>query len=655
MRLLRRTLRGRKALANLVLELRVPELDVPLMPGKQQAVLQEYRDLIASVVMVCPSLERLLGLALPYTHEFDRLTHALSTRRNLKEHAWIIGENADVAERSKQQQRSPSDALDQCQVYQFLNYHVSWSRLETLMLHSLGSVGALEHGVFLRMFNFLPSLRHLAVSDFDADDFTDRTLLFLPPLVSLRLEGLPGVTENGLAHYSSRPEAHMLTSLTLIEQNISSLLIISKILASLRCLDKFSIRQTDTAPTLPEGGMFFQPLLASSTVKHLHWDVASPNPASALDSALAPGGPKNTSTPNAHLAQSILHDGFPLLRTVRAPNDIDPLGALQAVCRPARNAQIMIPPDRYSLPRSSHGSTSKRPLAMPGGNNLTSARIRAQTLIDMAAKDTESGMKVVVTDHSDMLPSLSSTFSDSSSEQEADDKYGILEPLKTTPQRDQQPSSSTRTKPSPVIKVHESTFPSYMGKIRTGTASDQMASSNPRFKLLPDVPSSDADGGLTSWNHFLNANQTFAYVPPSPSPAPLPAAPLGRAYSGSSMADETIPSPSPTTSRFNIWGSSSSSSNANANNNNNNNNTNNNSVSNNAKPAPPGSPGRSPASPTKAVASSNASDQPFWARDTCNGSWNQSHKLGKDWWVHAERERAGSRSFATMVTVDRLF
>ncbi|KMU71792.1 hypothetical protein CISG_00102 [Coccidioides immitis RMSCC 3703] len=94
LKLLRRTLRERKLLANAVLELRVPELDLLISTGKYHAGLQEYVDLVASVVMVCPNLERLLGITLPYTHEFDRLTHALSTRKKLREHAWIIGENA---------------------------------------------------------------------------------------------------------------------------------------------------------------------------------------------------------------------------------------------------------------------------------------------------------------------------------------------------------------------------------------------------------------------------------------------------------------------------------------------------------------------------------------------------------------------------------
>src|SRR5882762_4519356 len=104
LKLLRRTLRERKLLANLVLELRVPEMDAASIAiGKQNAQWQDYRDLVASVVMVCPNLERLLGFTVSYHHEFDRLTYALSTRKKLKEHAWIIGDFSDTAERSRSQ------------------------------------------------------------------------------------------------------------------------------------------------------------------------------------------------------------------------------------------------------------------------------------------------------------------------------------------------------------------------------------------------------------------------------------------------------------------------------------------------------------------------------------------------------------------------
>ncbi|PGH23319.1 hypothetical protein AJ80_02571 [Polytolypa hystricis UAMH7299] len=661
LRLLRRTLRERKTLANAVFELRVPELDVSLVSNaKQSAVLQEYRDLIASVVMVCPNLEHLLGFSLPYNHEFDRLTHALSTRKKLKEHAWIIGQNVEVAERSKHQ---PSGLLDQIQVFQFLNFHTSWSNLETLVLHSLDSKGVMEHGVFLRMFNFLTSLRHLSVSCFDGEDFTDRTLLFLPPLVSLRLDSLRGVSEQGLARYTSRPEAQNIESLTLIEQNVTSLLVVSKILASLTHLERFSMVQVTTALTLPDEGMVFQPLLASSNLKHLHWDIASLNPGAALnklDSTPSLKDLRNFNTANSHLAQSILNAGFPQLQTLRAPLDIDPLGALQSVCRPTRHGQIMLHSDRYSLPRSSHGSMPKRPLALPGGNNLTSARIRAQTLIDMPPKDNDSGIKVLITDHS------------------------ALNGVPQFPTEGPAPPKKKKSIPTPktlsAITVHEFVLPGCIGRVGRSAAT-RSNPSIPHFTLSPDISGFDADGGLVSWRHILASNQTFLFASPSLTLS------VDRVSTGSTTMSDDIPSPSPTSatpsSRFSSWGSNTST------------------ASSGPGPGigggltlntkslggigggPLSAPSpRSPTSPTSpsmttmmghysqfspsalptptttsGAGGNNNSSRPFWARDACNGSWNQRHnsKSGKDWWMHVERERLGVDDWTENARLVQLF
>ncbi|OAX84589.1 hypothetical protein ACJ72_01042 [Emergomyces africanus] len=647
LRLLRRSLRERKLLANAVFELRVPDLEVATGGnGKQNITVQEYRDLVASVVMVCPNLERLVGLSLPYHHEFDRLTHALSTRKKLKEHAWIIAENPEISARLNKQ---TSDLLDSGQVFQFLNYHTSWSNLETLMVHSLDSGGVMGHGVFLRMFNFLPCLRHLTICGFHADDFTDRTLLFFPQLTSLRLENLPGLTGNGLGHYSTRPEARALQSLTLIELNISSLLIISKIFASLRKLERFSIVQTKTVPTLSDGGMVFQPLLASSVLKHLHWDVACPDTNGSLNDfhSFPPlSSLSKYNTANSHLAQSILNSGFPYLESLRAPHDMDPLGALQAVCRPARNGQIMVPADRYSLPRSSHGSIPKRPLALPGGNNLTSARIRGQTLIDKASKSNEMGIKFIVSDHSGAfkLPNPLA-FSSPTSESRLHYTYDILGPL------EKNGFASPCEKVPHGITVHEFTLPLCMGRV-CSSSSTTVAAPPPRFKLTPDIPGSDTDGGLISWRHFLSSNQTLAYSGATGlSTAASSPLPTDRINTGSSVNDETITlSSSSSPSLFGSWGIGGTST-ANSN--------------YNQRPSQPLSP-RTPAplSPTMQMGNSQTSagagawtGQPLWSvREPCDGSWNRGHKSGKDWWSHVERDRPLTNGIsADIVRLEQLF
>lgn len=588
--------------------------------------------------MVCPNLERLVGLTPPYYHEFDRLTHALSTRKQLKEQTWIIGENAEVKERSRCQ--SPPGLLDQHQVYQFLNYHASWSKLETLMLESFNMRGIMEHGTFLRMFNLLPSLRHLCLSGFDSDDFTDRTLLFLPPLVSLRLENLRGVTENGIAHYASRPEAKCLQSLSLIEQNITSLLVISKILASLRRLERFNIVQTSTTPTLPSDLLVFQPLLASSSLQYLHWDIASIDPVAALgklDSIPFTGQLRDVDSPNSHLAQSIMNEGFPSLKSMRAPSDIEPPGALQSVCRPARNSRVMLPSDRYSLPRSYHGSTGSNALkmpALPAGNNLVSARIRAQTLIDLMAKDTRSGMKVLVTDHSETyVPLLVQIPSVLDTEPEIDDIYDILGPLK----KKQTAVPLTPNCPSGVVKVREFTIPSCMGQVSfSPTSTTSTGPKVPRFNLRPDVEGADSDGGLIAWRHLHASNQThmFATGCSNSSSSNTSGTNTNTATTTTTSSSpvqggkEDPPSPGKTLSRFPTWGSGTGGS------------------------VPP-----TPTSPGPCTGLAYASSTPPWAanEDTCTGSWNQGHKGGKEWWSHIERPRPDSGTADELVTADQFF
>ncbi|CAG8879116.1 unnamed protein product [Penicillium nalgiovense] len=593
LKLLRRTLRERKLLANLVYELRVPQLDLLFTTTKQGPQWQEYRDLVASVVMVCPNLERLLGLSIPYHHEFDRLTHALSTRKKLKEHTWVLGEPAEVSELSPRDDSCPG-SLGPSQMFEFLNYHTSWTNLETLMLYGLNGNGALEPSISLRMFNLLPSLRNLCITSFNKDSFDDNTLMCLPPLESLRLENLPGITDVGLSQYTSRPESLSLRTLVLIEQNVESLLVISKILASLRGLERFKIVQTEKCPILPGDHMIFQPILASSTLKYLHWDVACPDPGTALtqlDTLPFQKPTKPFNTPNYHLAQSIISAGFPQLEALRAPSDVEPPGALQAVCRPILKGQALLRSDRYSLPRSSHGSVNTRPLALPAGNNLTSARIRAQTFIDMAAKDTEAG-----------VPNCQ--FEDEP-DQEMDD-YGIWAACERFKHKDND-YSGPKT-------VYEFRMPTMMG--RSGFRDPATGASIPHFILRPDITGQELDGGLIGWKQLLASNQSLSY-----------AAGVGvNCFSSGSPAippPEEPMSPSSSISRFG-WGSLSGRSMT-------------------------GTSPTTPTTPLTPISSALGSALP-WEKDTCTGTWN--HKAGRDWWFHMERDRPGN---SELVDVKQLF
>ena len=575
-------------LGALVKELIVPDPAIPpdLSHGKPNPQFVEYRDLLASLVMVCPNLERMQGFYTFYNHQFDRLTHALSTRKRMKEHVWIISENEAVTERSHYQ--TAPGLLDEHQVYQFMHYHYSWSQLETLMFCSPGGTGVLEHELFVRIFQLLPSLKHLCVSSFDGDDFMDQTLLALPALASLRLEECPGISEQGLSRWAATPGAKSLESLSLIHQNVVDILTISKILTSLPRLLKFSIVQADVSPSLPDDLMVFQPVMASPTLKHLHWDVApSGHYTSTKYHADLPPTNQKIQTANSHLAASILQAGFPSLLTLRAPQDLDPPGVLQDVCRPTANAQILLPADRYGLPPKSAGKKSAMPDSLPTNNSLHAARIRAQSYIDAASSSEKDFCRVIVTDHSNYGPSRhesnSSHYSVSTDPTNPEDLFSESEDprLDTSVDRPLSPSTPSRNEVSAAIfsmlslgdsttetktmsisrsasaqflKVEEFAIRPFLGRISVSVSSPASLTFNPpRFNLLPDVPGYDTEGGIVGWADLLRLKEKD-----------------DRAVNG-----------------------------------------------------------------------------PAWIRDGCTGRWNQGCAKGADWWKHTERERRGGTTIGT--------
>ncbi|MCJ1318502.1 hypothetical protein MMC15_003832 [Xylographa vitiligo] len=355
LKLLRRTLRERRILAQFVRELKVPNLQPESGEFSTETI-----DTVASIVMACPNFEKLVGFYPTYNHTFNRLTYALSTRRKLKEHIWIVGENEEITARSQMQ--LPPGLMDTQQAASFIQCHDCWSSLTTLFLHAQPNA-ILEHDIFISVFERLPSLLHLAISSFDIDDFNDETLRYIPPLQSLRLESLSGITCDGLSRYASSAAALPLHSLSLLALSISSLQLISKLLANLNSLTRFSISQ-ELSPTLP-ADMFiiFQPLLASASLTYLHWDIRSPLASTATD----------------HLASSIRAHGFPALRAIRAPADPD--GTLQALCKP--RAQIALPSDKYNTTAAALRKTNPSLYA----RTLHAARETAQQRI-VAARNT---------------------------------------------------------------------------------------------------------------------------------------------------------------------------------------------------------------------------------------------------------------------------
>ena len=508
------------------------------------------------------------------------------------------------------------------------------------MLYAVNGKSALEPSVFLRMFTHLPSLRNLCVSNFDANAFGDSTLVCLPPLESLRLENLAGVTDSGLSQYCATPEARSLKSLSLIEPNLDSLLILSKIFSSLPLLERFTIVQTNKNPSLSEADIVFQPFLASSSLKHMHWDISSPYSAVSLskfDSNSLQKTQKGSRAPNFLLAQSILAAGFPQLETLRAPSDIDPVGVLQGVCRPIPKGQALLASDRYGLPRGSHGSGSSRGSALPAGNSLSSARIRAQTLMDIA-RDSDTGTKFVITDYSDSyvpdFPEDASSFEEDEEEDEGDEGQqhqeetrGKIDDVNFEEEGSRQTEESQREDnqiqtphnhediEGPVI-LHEFRLPAFVG--RAGTRDVLQNVSIPHFIIQPDVPGTDIDGGLTGWKHLLCSSQSLKnhhqHEPDTTND--------NRSSSSLSPIEERPISPSSGGGGANRLGRTSPGTGTSGN-----------------RSTMVSSPVTT--TPPTGMGPSNASIPP-WEKDVCTGAWNSKHKNGKDWWYHVERDRPAS-------------
>ena len=325
LKLLRRTLRGRIFLAQHVRELKVPRLHIEGDPIPKDMI-----NLVASVIMACPNLEKLDDFHPVYSHEFDRLTHALSTRRRLNEQMWLIGENAAVTQRSHKQ-LAPG-LMDLEQKATFVQYHSAWAALTTLFLYSPNQ-GIIEKDIFVNMKNDmdprkirgpgilhrLPSLKHLCIANFDMDDFDDFTLQHLPAVHSLRLQDLEGVTFWGLSEFSRTRNAFSIRNLSLVNLDITYISAISNLCLHLKNLKRFTLVQ-DTSPEVTPGEIVFQPIIASHQLEYLHWDIVVPG--SAYD----------------NLVSSIRAEGFPRLRAIRAPSDH--YGQIQALCKPRSCVEI---------------------------------------------------------------------------------------------------------------------------------------------------------------------------------------------------------------------------------------------------------------------------------------------------------------------------
>lgn len=350
LKLLRRTLRERHLMARHVRELHLPDFQTMY----QQAGIEreEIVNLVASLVMACPSLEQLVGFHIPFTQSFDRLSYALATRPKLRERVWLLSEPADWYPDKEDEDEANNYYLAACDpTERFLDLNSAHPLLSTLVLHrSSGDFApTLNFRAIIGTLRQLPMLQHLSVSELPATSFTNMTLNALPPrLRSLRLENLPGVNDKGLQKFATSHLATSLEKLALINLEVSSLITITNILSEhLSKLQRFTIAQYRTpdlhsrsslpdfsGPSLTfihfefrsQSGPPIDPF-SPETRKSMEFPFATPEPISCLATSL--------------LAMNIKEGAFPALRRVRIPHD--PQGLIQALCKP--RATALLPSD----------------------------------------------------------------------------------------------------------------------------------------------------------------------------------------------------------------------------------------------------------------------------------------------------------------------
>ncbi|KAJ4396730.1 hypothetical protein N0V93_000951 [Gnomoniopsis smithogilvyi] len=388
--LLRRTLRADPKLAATVRFLKVPAL-----PDDAPMDVMEYHDIVASVVMACPNLQRLDGFYPIYNHGESRLFNALSSREELKEMTWVVDAmSLDVegsrsgghkAKSSKSKNRhsrhqssvssiwNPNSYLSAAHANKFVRHHMGWSKLTHLTIHCLPGAQLHTPNSLLNVVQtYLTSLQSLHLSHVPPQAFNDGNLLCLPkPLQKLTLSHCTGVTSAGLSAFATSPSAQSLEKFTLMHQNLDTLAVVVRLLANLTRLTTFSLVQP-TAPVLPDDelGFLMMPYLGSNSLRFLHWDI--------FESAISTraGDLPGTKTDDI-LARSIAANGFPNLRFLRVP--CDPDGMYQALCRPKERADL--PGDRYRNGLVNQASSTARSVSGGATRSNTTAGEQLNTVI----------------------------------------------------------------------------------------------------------------------------------------------------------------------------------------------------------------------------------------------------------------------------------
>lgn len=347
LKLLRRTLRERRALANMVREVHIPDFQALYLTASIER--EEIVNLVASLVMACPNLERLVGFHIPFTHSFNRLSHALSTRTALKERVWVLA-NALVEEDENETDSSEDYYHAACDpMERFLELNSNHGNLSTLVINQESAQPAIDltYRAIVGTIRKLPALRHLSLSGLSASSFSNLALNSLPSnLQSLRLENLPGINDKGLRRLSTSSIITSLESLVLVDLEVCDLDVLAGFLSPhMPLLKSFSLSQ-HIAPDLCTG--FRTPVFLSSTLERIHWELRSQvdpplPPASLLDVKSGDVFPFPNDEPVTCLATNVLaasieEGNLPALKRIRAPHD--PQGTLQALCKPLGNALL---------------------------------------------------------------------------------------------------------------------------------------------------------------------------------------------------------------------------------------------------------------------------------------------------------------------------
>ncbi|OAA45907.1 hypothetical protein BBO_03548 [Beauveria brongniartii RCEF 3172] len=333
MTLLRRTLRANSRLAAAVRSLQLPmpvgdscDATTPSSSSSSSSRAaggwlspkQIYENRVASLVMACPNLQVLVGPGPTHDHDtFNRITHALSTRTNLKTMNWRIGASTSSSHDLARRRRRPGSLASHRE-----NSSGVFSSALACMLPPPPPPPPLLNAA--QETSFLGHHRQWT------DAFGDAALLSLPALRSLTLAHVPGVTAAGLSAFATRPNSQPLRSLQLRHTPLTSLPALARLLSHLPSLVAFALVQ-EFAPLMPTDddafALWMMPYLASRTLVRLHWDIIAHHHHHHHHKVVPA-----VSDADDILARSIEAGGFPALRTLRAPSDPD--GIFQQLCRP---------------------------------------------------------------------------------------------------------------------------------------------------------------------------------------------------------------------------------------------------------------------------------------------------------------------------------